>query len=161
MFPSWGINRNTGKWNEVSVDFILFDGEKTFLCLELKNEIKSRKPLLSAYCQACHRTRLFLEQYDREKIQRAQEDCYSSNDARSLTFQVNSNPSFSFPKTPEVISVLAAKRFPHNAEEQVEHWNSIPLDQMKDEIQQYRPTKEMNRFMDMTMSKQRVEMIGV
>ncbi len=65
------------------MDFILFDGEKTFLCLELKNEIKSRKPLLSAYCQACHRTSLFIEQYDREKMLRAQEDCYSTNDART------------------------------------------------------------------------------
>jgi hypothetical protein len=161
MFPSWGINRNTGKWNEVSVDFILFDGEKTFLCLELKNEIKSRKPLLSAYCQASHRTSLFIEQYDREKMQRAQEDCFSSNDARALKNQVNFIPSFSFPKTPKVISVLAARRFPHNAEDQVERWNSMPLDEMKVEIQQYTPTKEMKRFMDMTASKQRVEMIVV
>jgi hypothetical protein len=161
MFPSWGINRNTGKWNEVSVDFILFDGEKTFLCLELKNEIKSRKPLLSAYCQASHRTSLFIEQYDREKMQRAQEDCFSSNDARALKNQVNSIPSFSFPKTPKVISVLAAKRFPHNAEEQVERWNSMSLDEVFKEIHRYAFNKEMKRFLELTRSRKRVELLEV
>jgi hypothetical protein len=94
-------------------------------------------------------------------MQRAQEDCYSTNDARARKNQVNSIPSFSFPKTPKVISVLAAKKFPHNAEEQVECWNSMALDEMKVEIQPYTPTKEMKRFMDMTASKQRVEMIVV
>jgi hypothetical protein len=60
MFPSWGINNNKKKWNEPSVDFILFDGKETFLCLELENEVKSRKPLLSPYCQSIYRTALRL-----------------------------------------------------------------------------------------------------
>jgi hypothetical protein len=47
MFPSWGINDKKRKWNEVSVDFILFDSKQTFLCLELKNEIKGLWALIS------------------------------------------------------------------------------------------------------------------
>jgi hypothetical protein len=54
-----GINNNKKKWNEVSVDFILFDGKEAFLCLELKNEIRGKKALLSAYCQAFHRVYFF------------------------------------------------------------------------------------------------------
>jgi hypothetical protein len=60
MFPSCGINSNKNKWNEVSVDFILFDGMEPFLCLEMKNEIKGKKALLVAYCQVLHRAHLFL-----------------------------------------------------------------------------------------------------
>ncbi|MBL0317560.1 MAG: hypothetical protein IPP69_18090 [Flavobacteriales bacterium] len=71
MFPSWKINENKKKWNEVSVDFILFDRDQTFLCLELKNEIKGRRALLSAYCQALSRTHLFEEQYNPERMRSA------------------------------------------------------------------------------------------
>ncbi|MEW6667146.1 MAG: hypothetical protein AB1512_18235, partial [Thermodesulfobacteriota bacterium] len=32
MFPSWQINYKLRKWNEPSIDFILFDGKEKFLC---------------------------------------------------------------------------------------------------------------------------------
>ena len=53
MFPSWLINNNKSKWNEVSIDFILYSTELSqFLCVELKNKISGKQKLLSGYCQA-------------------------------------------------------------------------------------------------------------
>ena len=48
MFPSWDINDKRTKWNEISIDFILYSLELSeFLCVELKNIIC----LLSDYPQ--------------------------------------------------------------------------------------------------------------
>ncbi|MBL0317569.1 MAG: hypothetical protein IPP69_18135, partial [Flavobacteriales bacterium] len=124
MFPSWKINDNKGKWNEVSVDFILFDRDQTFLCLELKNEIKEQRALLSAYCQTL-RTHLFLQQYNPERMRSAHLSCF--NKAESYRIQ-NLNASlveFNFPSQMEVIPVLAARKFPVGAKGNDSKWSSM------------------------------------
>ena len=47
MFPSWDINDKRAKWNEISIDFILYSIDlKQFLCVELKNNLKGKKTII-------------------------------------------------------------------------------------------------------------------
>jgi hypothetical protein len=145
MFPSWGINNNKKKWNEVSVDFILFDGKETFLCLELKNEIKGKKALLSAYCQALHRTHLFRNQYTPEKMLIAHQACFSKEDSyriRNSTFHQHTTP---FPENPIVLTILAARKFPAAAENLIAEWAEMSASDFVVVIGQYRGGKELRR----------------
>jgi hypothetical protein len=161
MFPSWEINNNKKKWNEVSVDFILFDGKETFLCLELKNILKGQKPLLAAYCQAVHRSNLFATQYHSDKIAKAHFACFDSMNSYRIREFSYPRREFIFPTHPTVKTVLAAREFPSNNEVSILKWNEMDWQSFKDEIGKYVATKEMNRMMELGKNNEGVITITV
>jgi len=151
MFPSWKINDKNKKWNEVSIDFILFDGEQTFLCLELKNIIKGRKALLSAYCQVAHRTALFQAQYDTIKMGNLYQNCFDSSLSYRVRESISPSRRFNFPVIPNVIPVLAAAEIPNASLEMIAAWNVMGWETFCSERSCYTKLKEMDRLMDMNV----------
>jgi len=101
------------------VDFILFDKRETFLCLVLKNMIKSRKPLLSAFCQTLHRTNLFVDPYNSEKMRKARKDCFNKLGSYRIRDIENGLIEFDFLEKSRVIPILAARDFTKTAESEV------------------------------------------
>ena len=146
MFPSWDINDNRTKWNEISIDFILYSTElNEFLCVELKNIIKGKKNLLSAYCQATQRTINFIEQYDVKKLNRARKLCHIS----SINERGGVEPTIDeikFSKKPVIKRVLMAKSFQSNASEFIDYLNSLNRSELQNEYSIYSTNKEFDRF---------------
>lgn len=154
MFPSWKINNNKKKWNEVSVDFILFDREQTFLCLELKNEIKGKRALLSAYCQTLTRTHLFRQQYNPERMRSAHLSCFNKAESYRIQSLNAFLVEFIFPSQMEVIPVLAARKFPKGAEEMIQNWSSMSAQDFHAELERYSNMKEMERIVEWGCGKE-------
>jgi len=146
MFPSWDINDNRNKWNEISIDFILYSTElNECLCVELKNIIKGKKNLLSAYCQATQRTINFIEQYDVKKLNRARKLCHIS----SINERGGVEPTIDeikFSKKPVIKRVLMAKSFQSNASEFIDYLNSLNRSELQNEYSIYSTNKEFDRF---------------
>ena len=146
MFPSWDINDNRTKWNEISIDFILYSTElNEFLCVELKNIIKGKKNLLSAYCQATQRTINFIEQYDVKKLNRARKLCHISsiNERGGVESTIG---EIKFSKKPAIKRVLMAKSFQSNASEFIDYLNSLNRSELQNEYSIYSTNKEFERF---------------
>jgi len=150
MFPSWLINNNKSKWNEVSIDFILYSTELSqFLCVELKNKISGKQKLLSGYCQATHRAVNFIEQYDSEKMNKARRVCFSeSSFGRGGKETIPEDINFS--NNPVVKRVLMARKFPSIVNDAINHWDSLNQLEIKQEISKYAVNKEFERFNAMT-----------
>lgn len=146
MFPSWDINDKRTKWNQISIDFILYSIELSeLLCVELKNIIKGKKNLLSAYCQTTHRTIHFKEQYDIRKLNRARKLCHLS----SLNERGGVEPTIDeikFSKKPAIKRVLMAKSFQSNASEFIDYLNSLNRSELQNEYSIYSTNKEFDRF---------------
>jgi hypothetical protein len=152
MFPSWQINENSKKWNEKSVDFIMFDGISTFLCLELKNEIKGRQALLSAYCQAMHRTRLFKSQYRPSLMKNAHNACFDRNNSYRIQQIDEIKRDFNFPAKADFQCVLAAAKFPANAAESFQEWRRMTKEQlfyMMDKYKRNKANQEIWKYAEM------------
>ena len=146
MFPSWDINDNRTKWNEISIDFILYSTElNEFLCVELKNIIKGKKNLLSAYCQATQRTINFIEQYDVKKLNRARKLCHISsiNERGGVESTIG---EIKFSKKPAIKRVLMAKSFQSNASDFIDYLNSLNRTELQNEYSIYSTNKEFDRF---------------
>jgi hypothetical protein len=161
MFPSWQINSSKKKWNEPSVDFILHDGHSTFLSLELKNEIKGKKALLAAYCQALHRTHLFRNQYTPEKMLIAHQACFSKEDSyriRNSAFHQRTTP---FPENPIILPILAARKFPVGAENLIAEWAEMAASEFVGVIGRYKGVKEFRRVEEEGVRREAVEMVVV
>ena len=146
MFPSWDINDKRTKWNEISIDFILYSIDlNQFLCVELKNIIKGKKNLLSAYCQVTHRTINFIEQYDVEKLERARKICHSTTiKERGGTQKTIDKIKFSI--TPSIKRVLMAKSFQSNTSDYIDCFNSLNRIDLQSEYSIYSSNKEFDRF---------------
>ena len=150
MFPSWDINDNKTKWNEISTDFIFYSIELSeLLCVELKNIIKGKKNLLSAYCQTTHRTIHFTEQYDSKKLNRARNQCFlTSIKERGGVESTIDDIKFSI--NPSIKRVLMAKSFQSNTSEYIDYLNSLSRSEVQNEYSFYSTNKEFNRFNDIT-----------
>ena len=146
MFPSWDINDKRTKWNEISIDFILYSIELSeFLCVELKNIIKGKKNLLSAYCQATQRTIHFIEQYDVKKLNRARNRCHTSsiNERGGIDSTID---EIKFSKKPAIKRVLMAKSFQSNASGFIDSLNALNRSELQNEYSIYSTNKEFERF---------------
>lgn len=161
MFPSWKINNNKKKWNEVSLDFILFDHEQTFLCLELKNEIKGRRALLSAYCQSLTRTYLFRQQYNPERMRSAHLNCFNKEESYRVQNLNAPLREFNFPSQMDVMPVLAARKFPQETDEMIQEWSNMTLKEFHAELERYSNMKEMERFVEWGCGKEMVSVVKV
>jgi hypothetical protein len=152
MFPSWSINDNRRKWNEISIDFIFYSVEsRTFICGELKNIIKGRKNLLSAYCQTIQRTVKFVEQYSPEKMNRAMVECYSfSTDERG---GLEKAATIEFSNEPNINMVLLAQEFPKYTADCFSDWNAMTQTQIIAEIENYTLNREFKRYIDLKTSE--------
>lgn len=148
MFPSWQINENKKKWNEPSIDFIAFDGHETFACIELKNEIKGKRALLSAYCQVLHRAHLFKAQYAPSKMLAAQTQCFNPADSYRIQSVQFKQPAFLFPQSPIVKPILAARKFPEHSERLINDWSQMSEDEFRDCLLWYKQGKEFRRVME-------------
>lgn len=148
MFPSWAINEKKRKWNEVSIDFIAFDGHQTFACIELKNEIKGKRALLSAYCQALHRTHLFKTQYAPSKMSEAQFQCFNPADSYRIQSVQFENKTFAFPHSPIVKPILAARKFPEHSEQLINDWSQMSDSEFRECLLGYAQVKEFRRVME-------------
>ena len=146
MFPSWDINDKRTKWNEISIDFIFYSLELSeFLCVELKNIIKGKKELLSAYCQTTHRTIHFKEQYDIKKLNRARKQCHLSS-INERGGEESTIHEIKFSKKPSIKRVLMAKSFQSNASEFIGYLNSLNRSELQNEYSIYSTNKEFERF---------------
>jgi len=146
MFPSWEINDKRTKWNEISIDFILYSIELSeFLCVELKNILKGKKNLLSAYCQATQRTIHFIEQYNVKKLNRARKLCHTSsiNERGGINSKID---EIKFSKKPSIKRVLMAKSFPSNASDFIDYLNILNRNELQNEYSIYSTNKEFERF---------------
>ncbi len=146
MFPSWDINDKRTKWNEISIDFILYSIELSeFLCVELKNILKGKKNLFSAYCQATQRTIHFIEQYDVKKLNRARKLCHTSfiNERGGIDSTID---EIKFSKKPAIKRVLMAKSFQSNASEFIDYLNALNRSELQNEYSIYSTNKEFERF---------------
>ncbi len=146
MFPSWEINDKRTKWNEISIDFILYSIELSeFLCVELKNIVKGKKNLLSAYCQATQRTIHFIEQYDVKKLNRARKLCHTSsiNERGGVNSTID---EIEFSKKPSIKRILMAKSFQSNASVLIDRLNTLNRNELQNEYSSYAITKEFERF---------------
>ena len=146
MFPSWQINDNRGKWNEVSIDFILYSEELAeFLCVELKNHIKGNKDLLSAYRQATQRTIHFTKQYDTEKLKKAREICHKSPmNGRGVSLTAD---DISYSSNPSIKRILMANSFQSNASGRIDYFNRLNRKELQNEYSKYSlNNKEFERF---------------
>lgn len=146
MFPSWQINVNTGKWNEPSIDFVLFDGDQSFLCLELKNRINTRRDLLSAFCQVTHRASLFAESYSIEKIAGAFHACRNSSSPERGGVS-KTNKARVFPRSITVDRAIMATSFPRDMSEHLAAWNSMNLSELRAAAASYATTREFERLL--------------
>lgn len=146
MFPSWDINDKRTKWNEISIDFILYSiNLKQFLCVELKNNLKGKKELLTGYCQATQRTINFIEQYDVTKLERARKLCYSiTNFDRGGVDQTIDE--IKFPHRPLINRVLMANSFQSKASDYIDYLNSLKRIDLQKEYSIYSLNKEFERF---------------
>ena len=145
MFPSWRINDKNRKWNETSIDFIFYSEEiNTFLCVELKNNIKSKKKLISAFCQTTDRAIKFLKEYSTSKIEKAYSECKKfasiERGGQQETF------TFSFHETPNLKRVLIANSFPINYKSYIKMLNKFSQEEIINLISQYAENKEFKRF---------------
>ena len=146
MFPSWEINDNKTKWNEPSIDFIFFDNEQTFLCVELKNHIKNRKEFLSAYCQVIHRSAEFIKGYSPAKMLSARKACFkTAKDLRGGNQQIVSD-GIIFPENPFAERIIAAVSFPVRADEMLDELNSKSVEEIKTMISAYSLNREFEKF---------------
>ena len=148
MFPSWEINNPKVKWDEPSIDFILYSEEKSeFLCVELKNKIKHRRDLLLGFCQVTHRTIQFKKQYNIDKIKNAQSICYNQ-----LEIQRGSKINKNFKTSPNIRRILMAKEFPYNpkCDEYFNLFNSLNLNGLHTQILNYSEHKEFERVKAIT-----------
>lgn len=146
MFPSWKINDKKGKWDEPSVDFIFYsEGDNQFLCVELKNNLRFKKDLLSAYCQVIHRTIKFIKQYSIEKISSANKLCleHLSNEATDYT---GIKEPITFQENPRVLPVLMANSFHSGSHSLVNLWDSYSLELLKQETNGYARNMEFKRI---------------
>ena len=150
MFPSWRINDNRGKWNEPSIDFIFYsEKKKEFLCVELKNVLKGKKNLLSAYYQTAHRTIKFIEQYNSNKITKARASCfkYPINERGGIEKNL---AKINFDNNPNFRSILLANSFPKYYKEKFNNWNNLSFVDLKKESLEYSENKEIVRFNNLT-----------
>lgn len=145
MFPSWSINNKNRKWNEVSIDFIFYSEFKNlFLCVELKNNIRSKKELLSAFCQTTHRAANFIEQYSIEKMLKARKECFEN--ANSNRGGKSSLKKITFKTNPKIKRVLLTNTFPKNYKVLIEEWNNMDRTEILSIIKNYKENKELKRF---------------
>jgi hypothetical protein len=161
MFPSWQINENKKKWNEPSIDFIAFDGNETFSCIELKNEIKGKRALLSAYCQVLHRAHLFKTQYAPSKMLAAQTQCFNPADSYRIQSVQFKQPAFPFPQSPIVKPILAARKFPEYSTRLIEEWTMLQDEEFKDAIPNYSQNEEFRRMLDSNCWRERVGLLMI
>ena len=148
MFPSWEINNNKGKWDEPSIDFIFYNEETSeFLCVELKNEIKDRRSLLSGFCQVSYSAIQFKKQYSIDKIKRAQFLSYKSLNRESVK-KINENYNIQFCKSPKIKRILMAKKFLNNsrADKYFNLFNSLNFNDLISEISNYSDSKVFGRI---------------
>jgi len=167
MFPSWSINDNKRKWNEISIDFIFYSEKtETFICGELKNKIKGRKNLLSAYCQTVQRSIRFIQQYSPSKMNKAMKECFKHSPAERGG-EILDVENIRFPKEPRIKMALLALEFPEKSNENIEKWNNLGLMELKGEITHYSENKEFGRFLSLIkegidlLSKRQVETINI
>ena len=145
MFPSWSINDNKRKWNETSIDFIFYSQEsKTFICGELKNVIRGRKELLSAYCQTIQRSMKFISQYSSKKMNSAMKECFSNSLMERGGFA--NKETINFSTKPNVKMMLLAYTFPKNTDEMIRKWNEMTFEEIIDLVEAYSENKEFKRF---------------
>lgn len=150
MFPSWKINDNRAKWNECSIDFIFLTEDYRIVCFELKNKIKGKKNLLSAFCQISHRSLNFISGFNREKLYKSCIDC--RKDAileRSVVNDVFDLDIESIPENPKVISVIGAVDFPDDSNELINHWSSLDHADIVNICNRYKPNREFLRFKEL------------
>ncbi len=153
MFPSWEINDNRKKWDEPSIDFIFYSEEKNeFLCVELKDQIKGKKNLLSAYYQTTQRTILFTKQYKKNKMIQARNLCFESaiDERGGIT---ENQYKINFRENPIFRRVLMAYSFPNNLQKLIDLWNNCSLERLKHESKEYSTTKEIDRFNQLTQKQ--------
>jgi hypothetical protein len=144
MFPSWGINDNRFRWNEVSVDFIFWsEAMNQILVTELKNHITQPRQMCSAYCQVLHRTTLFTQQYHPEKLQAAHEECMSrSTHERG---GIATSIIYNFSNEPKVIPLLMAASVSNACQELFDHFNASGWTALEDVAGRYVKLKEWER----------------
>ncbi|MBX7242839.1 MAG: hypothetical protein K1X92_13940 [Bacteroidia bacterium] len=145
MFPSWRINDKYSKWNETSVDFIFYsEAENKFLCIELKNKIKNRKELLSAYCQTTDRTLKFVKEFSVEKIEKARIECLKfAKIERGGNIETE---TIKFRDNPQTERVLLAHTFPEDYQKVIENWNQLKQNEIFSLIDKYTANNELKRF---------------
>lgn len=145
MFPSWSVNDKFSKWNETSIDFIFYSENKNlFLCVELKNNLKTKKELLSAYCQVTQRAVKFSEQFSIEKITNARNECFKNaptkrggpEKAKKLKIKENS----------KVGRILIANNFLKNYEALIEEWNKLSYEELLELVNSYTENTELKRY---------------
>ena len=119
------------------------------MCLELKNIIKSRRALRSAYCQVSHRTTLFKVQYNPTKMGNIYQNCF----ARSVSYRVKESTSlsrqFNFPEKAIVIPVLEKVEIPVPSTEMIGGWNKMVWETFIFELYKNTKNKEINRMIDL------------
>jgi len=119
------------------------------LCLELKNIIKSRRALRSAYCQVSHRTTLFKVQYNPTKMGNIYQNCFD----RSVSYRVKESTSlsrqFNFPEKAIVIPVLEKVEIPVPSTEMIGGWNKMVWETFIFELYKNTKNKEINRMIDL------------
>lgn len=149
MFPSFRINNNKKLWNEKSIDFIFYSQEnETFICCELKNKIKNKKELLSAYCQVVQRATLFSKHYSIEKINFARRECFQ-NDCLNRVEKIRELFDIGFSKYPKIKTLIVASSFPELYKINVKNWNVIQVEELKKELTYYKENMEFIRLMDL------------
>lgn len=145
MFPSWEINSKLSKWNENSIDFIFYSEKlNSFLCVELKNELKTPKSMLSAYCQTTERTSKFIKQYEINKIIKARKTCFeNATEERGGKSEID---NLNFKANPVVKRILLANKFPNEYSKIITKWNEMNFNNLVELINNYSTTKVFQRF---------------
>jgi hypothetical protein len=124
----------------------------------LKNEIQGKRALLSAYCQVLHRLHLFKEQYHQDKITKAFNDCFNTQDSYRIQSIDLQRPQFSFPSVHIVLPVLAARKFPEGSAKLIEEWTLLQNAEFNDALLNYSQNKEFRRMLDLNCKRTRVEL---
>jgi hypothetical protein len=146
MFPSWEINNKYGKWTEKSIDFIFYcETTNTFLCCELKNLIKTRKELLSAYCQTIDRTVSFTNSYKPERAMNAMKICFENSILERGGSTKHSLP-FEFSAAPNIQMLLLCWQINEKLLDDFRNWNEMNHASLAIETSAYKPNKEFTRF---------------
>jgi len=147
MFPSWKINYKVEKWNERSVDFILTNAQNQLVCLEIKNIVRSKNELFSAWCQAMHRSILFGQQYVKAKLAMARSLCIDLRQEERTPSKEGKWATLQLPDRPEFLIAVGVAQCPALAQEWFADWNQMDWEALKSAGQPLSNKIEFNRLM--------------
>lgn len=161
VMTSYRINDARHRWNEPSIDFLFLDQAGRMVALELKRDIRTPREAWSVLCQVTHRAHVLAAGYEQARLEAAYIECHSGRGGRQASGTTvrrltqkharafGQAPMSGLPGLP-VRRLVMAKSFADSFSQAQSSFNSESPEQVVNRLQRYRPSGDIQRYLELS-----------